>query len=124
MITESMIYWITRLDHFSGFTFGVGMVLTLLGGFALSISISELIDGTEIKWLVKTLAVVVLIGIINLVGSLFIPTMKEMCAIKVLPLVVNDEQVQELPSKFVDLADEWLKELKPNSLDKSEQKGD
>ena len=44
---------------------------------------------------------------------IFIPTTKEMCAIKIIPRVVNNEKVQELPEKFVELANEWVEELKP-----------
>ena len=48
-----------------------------------------------------------------------------MCAIKVIPLVANDETVQELPSKVVELADEWLDELRPKTETKiSVEKGD
>jgi hypothetical protein len=47
------------------------------------------------------------------IGSLFIPTTKQMCVIKVLPVIANNEDVQKLPDKVVDLANDWLDELKP-----------
>ena len=47
---------------------------------------------------------------------MFVPTTKEMCAIKLVPMIANDEQVQELPNKVVDLANEWLDELKPKPI--------
>ena len=40
-----------------------------------------------------------------------------MCAIKAIPVIVNNEQVQELPNKVVELANEWIDELKPNKED-------
>lgn len=36
-------------------------------------------------------------------------------------MIVNDEGVQELPKKFVDLANEWMDELSPK---KQEVKGE
>jgi len=34
----------------------------------------------------------------------------------VVPKIVNNEKVQELPSQFIDLAADWMKELKPETL--------
>jgi fumarate reductase subunit C len=122
MITESQIYWITRLDYFRRFTGLGGSILVVFTGFFLAISIAALMDGEKVKWLVKLLTTVVTIGLISLIASLFIPTTKEMCAIKLIPLMSKDEQVQTLPKKFVNLADEWIEELRPdNKTEKGEQ---
>jgi hypothetical protein len=49
-----------------------------------------------------------------LAGSgVFIPTTKQMAVIMVAPKVINNEQVQKLPNQVLELANEWLEELKP-----------
>ena len=108
-ITESTIYWITRLD---GLRIAVGVFLAalfLFGAIWLIVSFAdnELDTIKKHRWKL-------LVPIIFLTGLLvFIPTTKEMCAIKVIPLVVNDETVREIPKDIADLAHEWLDELRP-----------
>lgn len=46
-----------------------------------------------------------------------LPTTKEMCVIKAIPMLVNNDEVQEIPEKVLELATEWLDELKPNKED-------
>ena len=53
--------------------------------------------------------------------SISVPTTKQMAAIIIVPKVVNNEQVQEIPNKILDLATEWLEELKP-IIEKQEAK--
>jgi hypothetical protein len=55
-----------------------------------------------------------LIGLLLLLGRFFVPNTKEMCAIKAIPIVMNDEGVQELPHKVVNLANDWMEELRPD----------
>jgi len=50
----------------------------------------------------------------------FLPTTKQACAIYVIPRIVNNKEVQELPEKVVDLANEWLEELKPKKKEQIE----
>jgi len=58
-----------------------------------------------------------LVSFVLILGAILIPSTKEMCAIKAIPMIVNNEQVQELPNKVVELANEWIEELKPNKED-------
>lgn len=107
-ITESMVYWITRLDGIKGLLCG-GMVLSAI--VAVIVIMGLLFEDIEH---VKTLVWPVLVFIILGVTTVFVPTTKQMCAIKVIPIIANNDGVQELPDKVVDLANEWLDELKPN----------
>lgn len=52
-------------------------------------------------------------GVFIICIMFFIPTTKEYCAIKVIPAIANNQQVQELPNKVIELANEWMEELKP-----------
>lgn len=121
MITGTEIYWITRLDDLRGFIFGLGGVLTGICVIGSVISIMcHAIDSAERKELLPVskkfmLRFVsgLLVGLPLLFSACFVPTTKEMCAIKVLPAIINNEDMQELPNKVVDLANEWLEELKP-----------
>lgn len=44
-----------------------------------------------------------------------VPTQKEVAAIYVIPKIANNEKMQAIPSKILDLATEWLDALKPNN---------
>jgi surface polysaccharide O-acyltransferase-like enzyme len=113
MITESEMYWLTRMDYFQTAAEVVGVVLSLVSIAFLFISIMLWRD-RKIKMKVWFLCLFVgILLFIPSIGSTFIPNTKEMCAIKLVPLIVNDEQVQELPNKVVELANEWLDELRP-----------
>ena len=119
MITESMVYWITRLDYFQEGAITIGVVLMALYVIAMFIGgciWSEDNNKRPFCCIFPTF----LIPLILLVGSMFIPNTKEMCAIKVIPKIVNNEQAQELPEKIVNLANEWIEELRPDKEVKTE----
>ena len=117
-ITESTIYWITRLDDLkqvSALMFLFAIITTLVLGFITGCVHSDY-EGDERKRYKKLLARLYFIPIVLFIFASthpFIPTTKEMCAIKVLPLVMNDDTVQEIPSDIAELAHKWLEELKP-----------
>ena len=144
MITPSMIYWMTRCDSIRAFflnNFGIGVVLFLslvvmlvsfiIGRFAGNGSyeiFSGMSDDEYLKHkatfqkisrrsLYLNLFLLTLVFTFNLVGS-FVPTTKEMCAIAVIPRIANSESVQDIGQGIVDLAKDWLKELRPNKGDK------
>ena len=64
---------------------------------------------------------IVLKSIVGLSLSL-IPTTKEMCAIIVIPKIANSEPVQEIGSGIVDLAREWINEIRPSNVNTVENK--
>jgi hypothetical protein len=109
VVTESTIYWITRLD-------GIRMFLSIMTGasfLAVFMACMWLIL-EEDKRATKFIIVSVITGLLLTLSSVFIPNTKEMCAIKVIPIIVNNEEVQELPNKVVELANDWINELKPS----------
>ncbi len=118
-ITESMIYWITRLDYIKiavGVLLGVIVVLFFVlfafGGINAidGYGADDKIRGKKLFKKSFWLLIPIFLLILPLV---FVPTTKEMCAIKIIPIVANNEDVQELPNKIVELANEWVEELKP-----------
>ena len=120
-ITESMVYWITRLDY-------VVEVVRFIGILFTALSTVGVVFAGSIVWnahykkdknfggSVKLFVVMCLILFLCLslaISSIFIPTTKEMCAIKVIPAVANNDEIQELPNKVVELANDWIDKLSP-----------
>lgn len=105
------IYWVTRLDTLHKVSIAV-MVLSFI---ILLVSMCGLDakDADEAKfarYLVRRSGVaLVALGLL----LAFTPTTKEMCAIIAIPAIVNSTDAQEISSEVVDLARDWLKELKP-----------
>lgn len=120
-ITESTIYWITRLDGIHNFLGILGVitcapaVLSLIA-FCVNFMTSE--GEEEFHMAMKLELRAFLIGIVLFVVfslvSVFIPTTKEMALIKVLPAISNSRFVsEELPKEAGEiymLAKEALKE--------------
>jgi len=123
MITETEMYWLTRLYYLQGLVLAASIIFTLLSGVWLVASAichtNNIIhkDGSLLPVSRKSLRLSIpcfLLSWILIVGACLVPTTKEMCAIKVIPVIVNNEQVQELPDKVLELANEWIDELKPD----------
>lgn len=116
MITETEMYWLTRLTSLKDGAIGIGAGVMILFGTICVISFFawnlEASDYGK-KWFKLSIPIFMLGGLIAL-SNILIPTTKEMCAIKAVPMIVNNNQVQELPNKVVELANEWIEELKPN----------
>lgn len=110
MITEEMLYWIFRLDTIHGLC----AVVLLVGGLAnVLLTIHLTIDKDCIDFsnyfykrlliFVKSMYVILSIAILTLV---FLPSTKEMAAIKLIPVIYNSDFVQkELPKESKELYD-------------------
>lgn len=110
MITEEMLYWIFRLDAIKGFCF----IFLLVGGLATVLITAHLIiDKNFIDFsdyfykrlliFVKSMYIIIITAILTLV---FLPSTKEMAAIKLIPVIYNSDFVQkELPKEGKELYD-------------------
>ena len=108
------IYWITRLD---GIRILAGVSIIVI--FAISVIYMIFKDDeyrygkkekeyTAFLWkYLKKILPVFMIPILLLVLT---PTTKEMFAIKILPKIINNEKLQELPDLGLDYMKQWLKE--------------
>lgn len=118
-LTTMQLYWIIKLDSFGNVSF----FFAVLTGLATIISIIGLLfslfseDFKEYlsNWKRVIKYVVMPIFILFLSVAVFLPTTKEMAAIIVIPKIINNEKVQELPQRLLDLGMEWIDELKPKN---------
>lgn len=119
MITESELYWITRLDNFSTaacICIVISAILLVMSIIGVLMSLSD--NDQECRsffrrFLVASLICFIFIGI----GAIFIPTTKEMAAIKGIPAIAN--------SKFVSQdAEAYIRRLCEAVIGKIEQNGE
>lgn len=125
MLTETTIYFITRLDDvkavFHG-TFIVSGILVIVSSFAVLVLLSDV--GTNpnmiieewkklMKWWKSVRLTCLVLFIVFSVVYALTPTTKEMAAIKVIPAIANSQDIQEIGQDFKVLAKEWLNELRP-----------
>lgn len=112
MITPWQMYWLTRLE--SVVPFGYFLIAGGFSGYLFMATVMQTsIPDFNRKWFLLPIAAIICGALI----ALFVPTTKEMAAIILIPKAVNavasNERIQELPNTVLDLADAWLKELKP-----------
>ena len=130
-MTESMIYWITRLDGIHSFFLGlqvISIILTAVGTtialttvcLKASAELDEYSDEVRIYDYVCKIALKVLIPAfcIAMTCSLtrtFMPTTKEMIAIKVIPQIAsvnNVEKIKDISEDMLDITTGWLKDMR------------
>lgn len=103
MITEEMLYWIFRLDSLrSGF-----WAITLLG--TIFVICATFLRSEFAEWNSKSLEeyhalckkiifnrnIVAVITVISALALIFLPSTKEMAAIKIIPAICNNKFIQE-----------------------------
>ena len=130
-MTETMIYWITRLDGIRGFCFGIqrfAVLFTILGVIAAlvstCISASAEAEGSDdearvassiCKIACKVWIPAFCIAIVCSLARTFTPTTKEMIAIKVIPQMAsvnNVEKIKDISKDMLDITAEWLKDMR------------
>jgi hypothetical protein len=119
MITESNIYWMTRLDEIKSFVSVAGFAMCLVFGIALIVCLGGCIvnkvDGDEknlrtFKKISMYIAPLFLFGVALPISNVFIPTTKQYAMIKVIPAIANDQKIQQEASELYDMAKQALKQ--------------
>ena len=138
MITQTMMYWITRFDGIRYFLHNFDVMTTILFIIAFLCTVvtsiicivmvgdswapmSKTVENEDYKIVkrIRSLSCKIAFYIllpINIVISLayaLTPSTKEYCAIKVVPAIVNNSKVQEFGDELYRLGVDWLKELRP-----------
>ena len=132
MISESFIYWFTRLDHLHSFITSfyplpiIFCVISFMVWICCSIGKICVKDDNDVELesilakiascLKKTFVWAFIIALSLSIVRTMLPTTKEMAAIYVIPKIANNENVQEVGSEIMTLAKEWLKELHPTNV--------
>lgn len=134
-MTESTLYWITRLDQIYSFCNGFGILLAVLAVVGIiTLTIFKIIkevnrefnrgddldrDFKTASSAISALKVPIISCIIGAVFmsfvTVFIPTTKEMTAIMVIPQFATQENCQKLQAMSKDLLDitaKWLEDVK------------
>lgn len=126
-ITPQLIYWITRVDEIKSmldriqipfYMFGMMGTLGLILWVVLKRCNDEDIANVP-RFVYFVGPVLLVIGMFISALHMMIPTTKDIAAIIVVPAIVNNEKVKELPSRFLDLGNAWLEELKPKKRGES-----
>lgn len=108
-VTPLMIYLITLADNIRGllsFIFTFGGILSAVAFFSsLEFDISTEV---RIKWIKRVLPALFTCIIL----FVLIPSSKTLAAMYVIPPIVNNESVQELPAEILSFVKEYLKDLK------------
>ena len=140
MITQSEMYWLTRLDHINLLFLWIMLscILTIIiFGLAQLILRDnnsweskekvdrqiKLADKLLFKGLPTAASILLLVALVRA----FVPTTKEMAAIKVVPIIANSEAVGKLgdsATTLIDLANAWMEELKPNKIKQNKDKNE
>ena len=119
MITESEMYWITRCDYLHLGAFAVGLAGTILSAiwFVVSNVVRASASVPEDQSLARKhlcgSTILLVVFIVVALGSAFVPTTKEMYAIKIVPLIANNERIQDIPNDVMNLTKEWIEEFRP-----------
>jgi len=112
MITESMIYWITRLDGIYGaslaFMVVSGVVIIFTSIFAVPVWAD---DDDDLKpVIIRLFKIFVPMLIFFTCAAILVPTTKEAVAIYALPAISRNDDMQEIPANTAKLINEKLKE--------------
>jgi len=116
------LYWLLKLDAFRALFFG-SIWLFGLGGAILVIIIWNVYLEKGIKHKTACIYSTVIPFLFALSAILYsvIPTTKQMAILIVVPKVINgiesNTRLQKLPSKVLDLTDEWIEKLRPEQKD-------
>ena len=130
-MTESMIYWITRLDGIHGFCYGIqtiAVISTIIGAIAALVAVCIRVGAEEegsdddariasgiCKIACKVWIPAFCIAIMCSLARTFTPTTKEMIAIKVIPQIAdanNIGEINDISKDMLDITSDWLKDMR------------
>lgn len=114
MITKTMMYWIVMLDNFCIATIFIWIVC---GAFAI-VGLVKMINNYEYNSADKKdkdyscgflmLKIFGPVFVVSFLLSTFMPTSKQLAAIYVIPAIVNNEKVQDMGTKSLDIGVDLL----------------
>jgi len=129
------VYWLTRLDaihHISGAVALFGLVLGGIAGifFCIFIAVRKFNpkdeDAAMFYEATRRIALALLIpGMVAIAINTFVPTLRESAAIYLIPPIVNNEDVQEIPADAAKLLhnklEGWMDDTAPQGNTKEKK---
>ena len=116
MITQTQMYWITRLDPIVTLLAGMTMLMALVGITTTIVGVAMRFGSLDPdcknigRSMSKCGICALTLTSVLLAGKVLVPTTKEMAAILVVPKIANNEKLQYAGAKLYDLAIDWMEE--------------
>ena len=108
MITPIQMYWLLKLDDIYGFSIVVLTVALLVFFFC---TIGELAFCDELcntKRITTTRNIALCVALFFGTIAIFVPSTKQMAAIYVVPAIANNEKIQQIGGKSLDISNQLL----------------
>ena len=108
------IYWITRLDAINDFFVAVAIISFFCIVSLAWIGFLAEVFSKVVKWIKCSVILMIVFSLL----AILTPNLKEAAAIYLIPKMVNNEAVQEIPGDAAKLLklklDEWINDLNPS----------
>lgn len=122
MITPMQMYWLLKLDDICGFSIVV-LTVALLVFFFCTIGILAFCDKLcNRKRITKTRNIALCVALFFGSIAMFVPSTKQMAAIYVVPAIANNEKIQKIGGKALDISNQLLDLTKGYLEDKVKDK--
>lgn len=116
-----LVYWILMLDHvraFLGISMSLFFVMIVIAGICSVIGAAENLPNT-VKFAKKVLKIFVPLLLLFSILLILTPTTKQMAAIYLIPKILSNKSIKQLPPKLSKLALEYVnKELNLEKIKK------
>ena len=128
MIDSWTVYWISRLDTITCILSIMTFVFSILFLFVIVVLLNEMARfdedmyrcSSKVPMCIKIIPIIFLPIFLTLTA--LVPTTKEMCAVIIIPKIVNNEKLHDVGDKFYNLAMDWMEELSPTKKEKQNEK--
>lgn len=121
MITPMQMYWLLKLDDIRmlcGVSVGIIAAVML---FSLLTYLNEEEDGIKKKAAVSFVCSIFGLGL-SISALTFLPSTKQMAAIYVVPAIANNEKIQQIGGKTLDISNQLLDLTKEYLKSKAKEK--
>ncbi|WP_428041342.1 hypothetical protein [Candidatus Avelusimicrobium fimicolum] len=110
MITPMQMYWLLKLDDIY-VAFSVAVVLSILVLMGSTVILCASFEAGDVK-IYKPARISVLVSLLSAIlfscAVTFLPTTKQMAAIYVVPAIANNEKIQQIGGKTLDISNQLL----------------
>jgi hypothetical protein len=123
-MTMSQVYWIVKLDAIKDVCGGIGGLLiglVCIFWIAYAVVMNTNFDKKSAKYFFVLAWVSIGLSPLPFVAKSMVPSTKEMCAIIVVPKVINaasqNDALKKMPNIILETANTWMRELTPSNIE-------